>query len=108
MVYAYKYFKRILFFDTKSGKSKILNYKVVKAKKGDALAVMSPQNITHYWGMSDQKDHVYLLYSGRSPVDVNKEWNKKQYYIFYCWNSIIHRIDFRQLSCFLSFGIQGC
>jgi hypothetical protein len=50
---------------------------------------MSPQNITHYWGMSAQKEFVYVLYSGRSPVDVQKEWDNKQYYILvekYDWN----------------------
>lgn len=89
MVYAYKYFKRIAFIDTKNQKSRTLVFDSGEAKKGDALSVMSPQNITHYWGMSAQKEFVYVLYSGRSPVDVQKEWGKKQYYIFvekYDWN----------------------
>ena len=89
MVYAYKYFKRLVFIDTKNQKSRTLVFDSGEAKKGDALSVMSPQNITHYWGMSAQKEFVYVLYSGRSPVDVQKEWGKKQYYIFvekYDWN----------------------
>lgn len=89
MVFAYKYFKRITFIDSKTGKTRSLNFKVENAKKGNALSVMSPQNITHYWGMSAQKEHVYVLYSGRSPVDVQKERSKEHYYIFveqFDWN----------------------
>lgn len=89
MIYAYKYFKRLVFIDTKNQKSRTLVFDSGEAKKGDALSVMSPQNITHYWGMSAQKEYVYVLYSGRSPVDVQKEWRKKQYYIYvekYDWN----------------------
>lgn len=89
MVYAYKYFKRLVFIDIENQKSRTLVFDSGEAKKGDALSVMSPQNRTHYWGMSAQKDFVYVLYSGRSPVDVQKEWGKKQYYIFvekYDWN----------------------
>lgn len=89
-VYAYKYFKRLVFVDLKNNTSHTLIFNADNAKKSnDALAAMSPQNITHYWGMSAQKDHVYVLYSGRSPVDVTKEWSKKEYYIFvekFDWN----------------------
>ena len=89
MVYAYKYFKRLVFIDTKNQKLRTLVFDSGEAKKGDALSVMSPENVTHYWGMSAQNDFVYVLYSGHSPVDVQKEWGKKQYYIFvekYDWN----------------------
>ncbi len=89
LVYAYKYFKRLVFVDPKNNTSRTLVFKSGEAKKGDALSVMSPQNVTHYWGMSAQDDFVYVLYSGRSPMNVNKEWQKKQFYIFvekYDWN----------------------
>jgi hypothetical protein len=89
LVYAYKYFKRLMFIDTKTGKIKTLTFKTDNAKKGDLHAIMSPKNITHYWGMSAQKDHVYILYSGRAPVDVVKDGQKENYYIFveqYDWN----------------------
>lgn len=88
-VFAYKYFKRLVFVDTECGKTRTVNFDLGEAKKGEPLKVMSPQNITHYWGMSAQKDHVYVLYSGRSPVNVQREWNKQNYYIFveqYDWN----------------------
>ena len=88
-VYAYKYFKRLVFTDMKNNTSRTLIFNDNGAKKGDALATMSPENTTHYWGMSTQKEHVYVLYSGRSPVEVNKEWRKNEYYIFvekFDWN----------------------
>ncbi|WP_303921306.1 BF3164 family lipoprotein [Draconibacterium sediminis] len=88
-VYAYKYFKRLVFTDLKNNTSRTLIFNAGDAKKGDAMATMSPENTTHYWGMSAQNEHVYVLYSGRSPVEVNKEWRKKEYYIFvekYDWN----------------------
>ena len=89
MVFAYKYFKRIVFMDTEGKNIRTLIFDSGEAKRGDALAVMSPENITHYWGISAQEKYVYLLYSGRAPVDVTKEWAKKNYYIFveqYDWN----------------------
>lgn len=89
MVFAYKYFKRLTFIDSKTGKTRTINFEVEDTKKGNASSVISPQNITHYWGMSAQKEHVYVLYSGRSPVDVQKEWRKKNYYIYveqFDWN----------------------
>lgn len=88
-VYAYKYFKRLVFIDLKNNTSRTLIFNAGDAKKGNALATMSPENTTHYWGMSAQKEHVYVLYSGRSPVEVTKEWRKNEYYIFvekFDWN----------------------
>ena len=89
MVFAYKYFKRLIFTDLKTGKTKVLNFQVEDAKKGDAISVMTPQNITHYWGMSAEENYVYVLYSGRAPVDVIKDGRKKNYYIYveqFDWN----------------------
>ncbi|NQU86762.1 MAG: hypothetical protein HQ541_13475 [Mariniphaga sp.] len=89
MVFAYKYFKRLTFTDLEGKNLRTLIFDSNEAKRGDAVSVMGPENITHYWGISAQKEHVYLLYSGRSPIDVNREWAKKSYYIFveqYDWN----------------------
>lgn len=88
-VYAYKYFKRLVFVDLKNNTSRTMIFDSGEAKKGNAVSVMSPENVTHYWGMSAQNDFVYVLYSGRTPVDVTKEWSKKEYYIFvekFDWN----------------------
>ncbi|MCG6188041.1 BF3164 family lipoprotein [Maribellus maritimus] len=89
VVYAYKYFKQLVFIDLKNNTSRSLKFNSGEAKKGNAVSIMSPENTTHYWGMSAGNDFVYILYSGRSPVDVTKEWRKKMYYIFvekYDWN----------------------
>ncbi len=89
MVFAYKYFKRLVFMDSEGKTTRTLIFGKDKAKKGDELAIMSPENTTHYWGISPQNNYVYLLYSGRSPFEVTREWGKKNYYIYveqYDWN----------------------
>ncbi|NIW78611.1 MAG: hypothetical protein GWN16_03740 [Calditrichae bacterium] len=50
---------------------------------------MSPENITHYWGLSAGDEYVYALYSGRPPVDVSRELDESHGYIFvekFDWN----------------------
>ena len=89
MVFAYKYFKRLVFMDTKGENTRTLIFAKDNVKKGDAVSIMGPENTTHYWGISPQKNYVYLLYSGRSPLEVMREWGKKNYYIYveqYDWN----------------------
>lgn len=89
LVYAYKYFKRLMFIDTKSGRKRILNFKAKDTQSKDAIGMLSPENITHYWGISAQKNYVYLLYSGRSPIDVSAELKNTSGYIYieqYDWN----------------------
>jgi len=47
------------------------------------------QNVTHYWGACAGNDYVYFLYSGRTPVEVMRENNKGEHYIYveqYDWN----------------------
>ncbi len=90
LVFAYKYFKRLVFCDIENMTSKVVDFESEKQKKrGSAISVMSPENITHYWGMSVQDDHVYVLYSGRSPIDVSKELRSSSGYIYiekFDWN----------------------
>lgn len=89
-VFAYKYFKRLIFLNLENNTSKTVFFDVpVKTKKGDNLSMMDPSNITHYWGMSSNDKFVYVLYSGRTPIDVSKELNKSSGYIYvekYDWN----------------------
>lgn len=89
-VFAYKYFKRLIFTDLESGISKTLVFHVpAETKKGDAVSMLDPSNITHYWGMSSNDKFVYVLYSGRTPVDVSRENNKSSGYIYvekFDWN----------------------
>jgi len=89
MVFAYKYFRRLIFFDMNTEKSRILTFKSENVKAGDPLEILNPSNITHYWGISAQKKYVYFLYSGRTPVDVHNELQKNSGYIYveqYDWN----------------------
>ena len=88
-VYAYKYFKRLVFHDLQNNTTRIVNFESEKAKSGSATDMLAPTNVTHYWGISAQKDYVYLLYSGRTPIQVTKENNKTSGYIYveqFDWN----------------------
>lgn len=89
-VYAYQYFKRLVFIDLKNNTSRVVNFSEGEAQKGNnSMTIMSPENITQYWKMSAQKNYVYVLYSGRSPIEVREEWQRNEYYIFvekFDWN----------------------
>lgn len=89
LVFAYKYFKRIVFVDTETGKTRTLVFKTGETKSGSETAMLSPENVTYYWGISAQKDYVYFLYSGRTPIDVSRELDKTSGYIYveqFDWN----------------------
>jgi hypothetical protein len=89
-VFAYKYFKRLIFFDLESKTSKVISFDIpAKTKRGNAVSMMDPSNDTHYWGMSSQNKFVYVLYSGRTPIEVSKELKKSSGYIYlekFDWN----------------------
>ena len=90
MVYAYKYFKVLKFMDMKASSVKTINYNLEEfngktLKMADGL----DKNITHYWGISWGKNNVYCAYSGRTPIDVAKDRQKGNTYIYleqYDWN----------------------
>ncbi len=90
VVFAYKYFKRLMFLDTKNNTSRILNFETSdKTKTGNAVAMLAPSNVTYYWGMSSQNKYVYVLYSGRTPIDVSQELKSSSGYIYvekFDWN----------------------
>lgn len=47
-------------------------------------------NITHFWGMSPNDENFWMLYSGRTPVDVQRDNRNNKKFIFvekYDWNS---------------------
>jgi hypothetical protein len=89
-VFAYKYFKRLIFLDYKNMVSRVVSFDMPsKTKRGNPLSMMAPSNTTHYWGMSSNDKYVYVLYSGRSPIQVSKELNKSSGYIYveqFDWN----------------------
>jgi hypothetical protein len=90
MVYAYKYFKIIKFFDMEHHTVRTLNfereeYDESTQYKADGL----DNNITHYWGICPCEQYVYMLYIGRTPHQVWQDCKKEIYYIFvekYDWN----------------------
>ncbi len=92
MVFAYKFFHKIRFYDYNNKATRTISFDSrqnanVKAK--DHLTVLAPTGTTHFWGMSSQAEHVYCLYSGRSPIDVGKQINAGTDYIFieqFDWN----------------------
>ena len=90
MVYAYKYFKRLVFFDIKNGTSRTLDFKGHEdIARGGAIMTLGPDNVTYYWGISPQKEYVYCLYSGRTPTVVARENSRSSGYIYveqFDWN----------------------
>ena len=89
LVYAYKYFRRITFMDTEGENVRTLIFKTKDTKAGTNTEMLAPDNVTHYWGLSAQKNHIYFLYSGRTPIDVHNANRKSSGYIFveqFDWN----------------------
>ncbi len=90
MAYAYKYFKIIKFMDLEGKSVRTVNFEREEFSESTLYKVNGlDQNVTHYWGACAGEDYVYFLYSGRTPMEVNREWGKKQFYIFveqYDWN----------------------
>ncbi len=90
MVYAYKYFKRIKIIDIQSLRERHIIFEAKDLEKGlNDIATLEPTNITHFWGMSPNEEHFFMLYSGRTPVDVQRDNRTNKKYIFvekYDWN----------------------
>jgi hypothetical protein len=89
LAFAYKYFKRLVFYDIENGTSKIVSFEQKETRKGDTRSMLDPSNVTHYWGMSAEPDYLYVLYPGRTPIEVTKELNETSGYIYveqFDWN----------------------
>jgi hypothetical protein len=90
MVYAYKYFKIVKFFDLEHQTIRTLNFEKEEFDESSLQFFDGmDSNVTHYWGICSGERYVYILYSGRTPVQVWNENNKRNYYIFvekYDWN----------------------
>jgi hypothetical protein len=93
-VYAYKFVKRIVFGDFDGGVRALQFGKVEKNLEDDARssaggAAPIDSNTTHYWKIYTTPEHVYVSYSGRTPVDVHKANQKGERHIFmevFDWN----------------------
>ena len=90
IAYAYKYFKRLRIIDFNSMKERNIIFEAKNLEKGlNDIATLEPTNITHYWGMSANNEYFWMLYSGRTPVDVQRDNRNKKKYIFvekFDWN----------------------
>lgn len=90
IAYAYKYFKRLKIIDIKNLDQKDIIFDVKEIVKGqNDLQTLEPTNITHFWGMSPCEKYFWMLYSGRTPVDVQQDNRSNKKYIFveqYDWN----------------------
>ena len=90
MVYAYKYFKKVKFFDLENNTTRVLNFEREEfdertLRRADGLDA----NVTHYWGISAGERYVFLLYSGRTPVQVMNDNRRGNYFIYveqFDWN----------------------
>jgi hypothetical protein len=92
LVYAYKYFHQIRFYDLLTDNTRTLYFDSEvnnDAASPDATAVLAPTSITHYWGISAQPDNLYCIYSGRTPLVVGQEFKDGTDHLFievYDWN----------------------
>ena len=85
-VWAYKYAKRVMFCDF-DGNVRAVDFR--SSEDGEAEGVGMDSNITHYWKLYAGDRYVWLLYSGRTPMDVVAEQEKDIYYIYveqFDWN----------------------
>jgi hypothetical protein len=90
IVYAYKYFKRLKMIDMLTMKERHVIFEARNLEKGlNDIATLEPTNITHYWGISANDDYFWMLYSGRTPVDVQRDNRNNKKFIYvekFDWN----------------------
>ena len=90
MVYAYKYFKLVRFFDLENHTVRTINFEREEFDESSQYVINGlDANVTHYWGISANDKYVYMLYSGRTPMQVGSDNSKRNYYIHvekYDWN----------------------
>lgn len=90
LAYAYKYYKRLKIIDLCTMNEREVIFDAMELTKGQPdIANLEPTNITHFWGMSPNDEYFWMLYSGRTPVDVQRDNRNKKKFIFvekYDWN----------------------
>ena len=90
LAFAYKYFKRLRIIDPATMVKRDIIFDTRNLAKGqNDIQTLEPTNITHFWGMSPGENHFWMLYSGRTPIDVqtaNRSNNKYIYVEKYDWN----------------------
>ncbi len=90
LAFAYKYFKRLRIVDPSNMVQRETIFDSQNLSKGqNDIQTLEPTNITHFWGMSPGENHFWMLYSGRTPVDVQRDNRSNNKYIYvekYDWN----------------------
>jgi hypothetical protein len=90
MVYAYKYFKIVKFFDLENNTVRTIDFEREEFDESTSYVIDGlDNNITHYWGICPCEKYIYMLYIGRMPMQVANDNKKENYYIFvekYDWN----------------------
>ncbi|EKU89068.1 BF3164 family lipoprotein [Bacteroides oleiciplenus] len=82
MVYAYKYFRKVLVMDKSAQTVRDINFEADGVEAKNDVLTLGPDNITYYWGISATDDYFFLTYSGRTPIQVTRENGKGDGYIF--------------------------
>jgi len=90
IAYAYKYYKRLKIIDLQTLNERDVIFDAEELAKGQSdIANLEPTNVTHFWGMSPNDEYFWMLYSGRTPIDVQRDNQNKKKFIFvekYDWN----------------------
>ncbi|WP_299089670.1 BF3164 family lipoprotein [Bacteroides sp. MSB163] len=82
MVYAYKYFRKVLVMDTSAQTVRDITFVADGVEVKNDILTLGPDNVTYYWGISATDDYFFLTYSGRTPLQVSHENGKSDGYIF--------------------------
>lgn len=82
LVYAYKYFRKILVMDKAAQVVRDISFEADGIESKNDILTLGPDNVTYYWGISATDDYFFLVYSGRTPLQVTRENDKGNGYIF--------------------------
>ena len=82
MVYAYKYFRKILVMDKNAQTVRDISFEEKGVDAKSDVLTLGPDNTTYYWGISATDEYFFLTYSGRTPIQVGRETDKGDGFIF--------------------------
>lgn len=82
IVYAYKYFHKFLLMDKDAATIREISFNNEGVDAKNNQETLKPDNVTYYWGATATEQYFFLTYSGRTPVEVSRENEKGDGYIF--------------------------
>lgn len=82
IVYAYKYFHKLVLMDKEAKVVRDISFEDPSVDAKDDQKTLGPDNVTYYWGASATDRYFFLVYSGRTPLQVSRENGKGDGYIF--------------------------